>query len=811
MVRRPNPAAVLRRRIRREIRDNFLQFLAVILIAFLAVTLFCGLTANYKKLERRVDVVYREGSMPDVFVLTSGLEEGDREFAAALEGVEAAESRLYLTAESGSSQVVLAVTEGTPTLSRPITEAEGSIFCDEHMLFRIGAEVGEVFPLSLSLDFGSLLEQATGTPAETVLSLLDLLLQDGGVNVFRQEALTLQVRVDGTMLHPEAISASSTSAGMLTMTREDLNGLIEAALRENFTEAGVTAILNVLAETDLSNQILLSAAEGQEDEIMTALRGYFDGKENSNLMMVYDRGSSPGNAVIESDIRQARMLTYVFPVIFFLVSVLVISTTITQLINREHTAIGTLKGLGFSRGAILRHYMGYGVVLCLLGGILGVIVGPILIPAVMDIKNNLLYQLPNLAPPFAFWEYGACLLLLVGVAALVSFLVCRREIALKPAESMRPVAPRTARMTAFERSRLWKKCPLSLRMAWRNIVRQKGRALMVILGVMGCTALLVCGFGIDNTLDNSVYTETEVLFPAELNLTLEDGADLPSLTGITFESYARQNGQLQSDSGVRDAVILVFSADTQMFGGGTLSDEGGLLSETLAQKLGVGVGDTLTVICEGIAREIEVTGIYRSGFTQALVLTPSNGDLFGLEPSYAYGKITDPSLSQADAAALLSSMAGVQSVTTTEDTLQTAEDILATVRIITATVKVFAVLLAVVVLYNLSLLNFRERFRDIATLKVLGIPNGQIAASLIWESMALTLVGTLIGLPLGYPVMVLMLTINQTELLTFLYLIQPLSYLISAAITLVTSFAVNFLLGKRVRKVKMIESLKSVE
>ena len=156
-------------------------------------------------------------------------------------------------------------------------------------------------------------------------------------------------------------------------------------------------------------------------------------------------------------------------------------------------------------------------------------------------------------------------------------------------------------------------------------------------------------------------------------------------------------------------------------------------------------------------------------------------------------------------------MAGVQSVTTTEDTLQTAEDILATVRIITATVKVFAVLLAVVVLYNLSLLNFRERFRDIATLKVLGIPNGQIAASLIWESMALTLVGTLIGLPLGYPVMVLMLTINQTELLTFLYLIQPLSYLISAAITLVTSFAVNFLLGKRVRKVKMIESLKSVE
>ena len=824
-MRRLRPAAVLHRRIRREIRENFLQFLAVILIAFLAVTLFCGLTANYKKLERRVDDVYTRGNMPDVFVLTTGLEKADPAdsgtedaqpawndpaFAAALPGVEATESRLYLNADSGGSSVVLTVTEGRPTLSVPITEAEGSVLCDSHLLFRIGAEVGKPFPLTLSLDFSALLEKA-GLPAEFVLSLLDGMLAEGGTNVLRQGEITLQVIVDGTMLHPEAISASSTAAGLLTMTQEDFFGFLRPVIEQNFTAAGATLILDNLKNVNLSNELLLTVADGQEESVMTALRDYFGEKETSNLLMVFDRESSPGNAVIESDIRQARMLTYVFPVIFFLVSVLVISTTITQLINREHTAIGTLKGLGFSKRAILRHYMGYGVVLCLLGGVLGVIVGPLLIPSIMDIKNNLLYQLPDLLPPFAFLEYGACLLLLVGVAALVSFLVCRKEIALRPAESMRPVAPKTARTTRLERSRTFARWPLSLRMAWRNIVRQKGRALMVILGVAGCTALLVCGFGIDNTLDNSVYTETEVLFPAELNLTLANPETLPTLEGVRFEAYARQSGQLQSELGVRDATLLVFSPDTEMFGGGTLSDEGGLLSESLAQKLGVGPGDTLTVLCGGKTAEIPVAGLFRSGFTQALVLTPAQGDLLGLTAGYAYGKITDPALTQAEAAEQLRTLESVQSVTTTEDTLRTAEDILATVRIITATVKVFAILLAVVVLYNLSLLNFRERFRDIATLKVLGIPNGQIAASLIWESMALTLLGTLIGLPLGYPVMVLMLSINQTEMLTFLYLLLPVSYLISAAITLLTSFAVNVLLGRRVRKVRMIESLKSVE
>lgn len=814
MVKSPSAVRVLRKRIKREIRTSFKQFISVILIAALAITLFCGLTANYKKLERRVDKLYEASNVADLWIFYGGMTDEDSERLAAIEGVDTFERRAYLPFSLNGNAVTIVLTDGEPNISRPYAVEEKPApytgeeealtgyewYIDREFSKRYAADGG----FQLTLPLASLLQGQPGE--EFFLRLMEGHLLEGKEHVLAAEDLKLTLAEPTLMMHPEAI----TEVGYLTMSTESFLGFLQDYLARYYDQSGVEMVVQLFGQMNLFNQAVVKSA--QPDAVADAIESLYEGDDN--LLMVCDLDGYPANAIIQNDIVQARMLTYVFPVIFFLVSVLVILTTITQMINRERTQIGTLKAIGVPRGKILWHYMSYGVALCLIGSVIGLIVGPLLIPAVMDIKNNLLYQLPGAAVPFAFLEYLSAIGLLVGLSALVSWAVCRSSVKDKPAESMRPIPPRKSRKTLPERARFWNKLPLSSRMAYRNIVRKPSRAVMVVLGVLGCTALLVCGFGIDNTLNNSIDTEVYEIFPSDITVTYaaasdEVGARLEAVEGVRYvEEYIVASIKVQFD-GMRDADLHVLQRNSQIFGT-PLEDEGVVISDKVSKNTGAGVGDKLTLLINGERVRKVVTAVYSSGFTQGVFITREQ--VAGLldQPTNAWIKVTDPA-AQDDVAALVREVEGVRSAVSTNGFLELADDTLASVRIITATLKVFAILLAVVVLYNLTLLNFKERNRDIATLKVLGFSDGEIGRSLIIETMALTLIGTLIGLFFGFPIMKLMLSINETELLTFLYTIHPLSYLYASLITVLTALAINLIMGKFVRRVKMVESLKSVE
>ena len=814
MVRKLSATGVLRKRVKREIRTSFKQFVSVILIAALAITLFCGLTANYKKLERRVNLLYESTNVADLWVFFNDMSADDLERLSQIPGVEAVERRAYLPLSVNGNSVTVVLTDGEPSISTPQALSEQpapyageepaitghSWYIDRGFAERYASDGS----YRLSLPLGSLLQDQPYL--NLFLEIMGSNLREGKEHVLAGEDLQLTMAEPTLMLHPEAI----TEQGYLTMTTEEFYAILGDCLSEYYEPLGVELALTLIGKLDLYNQAVLSASDVQS--VKDAVRTMYDGSDA--LLMICDLDGYPANAIIQSDIVQARQLTYVFPVIFFLVSVLVILTTITQMINRERTQIGALKAIGVPRGKILWHYMSYGVTLCLIGSIIGLIVGPLLIPAVMDMKNNLLYQLPAAAVPFAFLEYLSAIGLLVGLAALVSFAVCRSTVNSKPAEAMRPVPPKKSRKTALERVKGWNRLPLSARMAYRNVVRKPSRALMVVLGVLGCTALLVCGFGIDNTLNHSIDTEVYEIFPSDVSVTYsaasdQVGARLAELDGVAYvEEYIVASVKVQCES-VRDTDLHVLQKDSQIFGT-PLSDDGVVISDKISKKIGAGVGDVVTVLIGSRRLEKTVTAVYSSGFTQGVFITREQvTDLLTL-PTNAWIKAEDPAAQDA-VAELVRGVDGVRSAMSTNGFLELADDTLASIRIITATLKVFAILLAVVVLYNLTLLNFKERNRDIATLKVLGFSDREVGRSLIIEVMALTLIGTVIGLFFGFPIMKLMLSINETELLSFLYYIHPLSYLYASLITLLTALVINLIMGKFVHRVKMVESLKSVE
>ena len=337
---------------------------------------------------------------------------------------------------------------------------------------------------------------------------------------------------------------------------------------------------------------------------------------------------------------------------------------------------------------------------------------------------------------------------------------------------------------------------------------------MVVIGVAGCTALLVCGFGVTDTIQNSINKEIYEIFPAEINVTLTGGesnakSQIESLSGISSaEEYIKLDAKIQFND-VRDTYLYLMEEGSR-FVGFPLSTSGCVISDKLSRYTGAVIGDELIIVCGNVRLKKTVEGIYASGFTQGVFLTKEQGaELPQISTGlFAYVK---EGFDMDEEAEKIREFSFVSKVYSTNDFLVLAGEVNSTIEVITSTLKIFALLLAVVVLYNLALLNFKERQRDIATLKVLGFSEIEIGSTLIVEIMFLTLIGAVIGLFLGMPILKLILSINETEILSFLYHIHPLSYLYSAAITLLTAFFINYFLSKLVKKVKMIESLKSVE
>ena len=512
---------------------------------------------------------------------------------------------------------------------------------------------------------------------------------------------------------------------------------------------------------------------------------------------------------------QALKLTYVFPVIFFLVSVLVILTTLSQMIMKERTQIGALKAIGVKKSQIYYHYISYGFFLCFIGGTLGFFIGPVLIPQVMEIKYQLLWDIPYKTPGFFYPLSIIITLALFILAGLVSYLASRSVISEKPVDTLRAKVSTSKTTKISKPNKLTKHISIPTRMAFRNIFKNKVKSLMVVFGTLGCTALLVCGFGIIDTLNYGIDVSygTQEKVDITVSFTTYSEEDLKTIASLDnierVESPITYPVSLSSATVLKDTYIHLLDTDSSCFHV-PYSGTGLTIDETTANDLGIKEGDQIKLVINNVEYEKTVDTVFTTSLLFGIYDSKDYYTDLALSPSNYWITVKDDSLSQKTTETIKEKFPAM-TVKSFQDTKDYANQLMSSIASMTDVVKIFAILLSIVVIYNLTSLNISERARDIATMKVLGFNFKEISTTLVTEIMIDTFIGSLIGLAVGYPMCVLVLVVNKTTLLTFLYHINVATYFIAFAISYGTALLVNYLLCLRLKNIKMVESLKSNE
>lgn len=763
---------VLNVKVLREIKNNFKTYLSVILIAALAVTLFTGILANYQNFNDRLEHIYQEANMCDGIVMTKNRNE---ELEAYLEEKDIFfEKRIYIPTKSGNENIYLVTFDQTSTLNRPFrTSIEGDItedmvLVDSNFLKRNQLEIGDTFAAALPL-----------------------------------YNLTITLKISGIMTHPESLENSTYNPSFIQVGYQALKSSILDAFHQPFiTEELVDNFL-----IGANNQYLIRG----EEAVFSSIKDKFEDRDN--FVYSLKRSELPSNMTVDADVTQAKQLIYIFPVIFYLVAVLIILTSISQLIHRESKNIGILKALGFSKGEILFHYMKIFMVLGLLGSILGMILGPLIVPTVMGKKYNILYQLPEISLPFFRVEYLISVGILLVITALTSIFACYEAMNQVPASSLRGENSVRMKVSFLNRFSFMKKIPLSILMAFRNMKRKISRTLMVVLGVLGCSALLVCGFGIEDTINYGVGLELDHLIPYDVSVTYQNSKSIEeqvkNLEGVALvDEYAKYSVNVSKDHLISSYLFLL-PEEAKVFTP-SYGREDCIISSKVAEEINAQLGDEISFIFQNQTYAVKVTSIQDFCISQGVFLSRAFTDAIEFHPTGAWIKTTNAELND-QVAEEITSIDGVLSTLTISQMRERAEDVISSIKVMTWTIKIFAILLAIVVLYNLALLNFKERTKDIATLKVLGFSKFEVAASFIIEIITLTFLGALVGLCFGYPLLVAVLSINENPLLSYIYHINPISYGLTILITCGTSLFINLFFAFLTNKVQMVESLKSVE
>lgn len=553
---------------------------------------------------------------------------------------------------------------------------------------------------------------------------------------------------------------------------------------------------------------------------------------------VWDRGNNVSYSSFTGNVEKLTAITTIFPVFFFLVAALVVSTTMTRMVEEERLQIGTLKALGYTQWEIMQKYLWYAFAAAVCGTLVGLTIGFRAFPIIIWSAYGMMYYMPAIYTPWrafqAIFAGGTLTVLTIGVTAIA----CRASLREVPATLMLPRAPKAGKRILLERiTPLWRRFPFTWKVTCRNLLRYKKRFWMTVIGVAGCMSLLVSGFGISDSLNAiitkqfgdishydlmTIVTKEEATAEGPVHEYLyENDAFSESLT------VALENTRQQSPDGEVDVYIMVPQDVTQFANfldlherlsraPTPLGEEGVILTEKLAKAMGVSAGDTITM--ENADEEtgtFVVSGVcehYVSNYVYMSAATYEAG--FGEPVAYnaVISKMTDDSQAAHDAiSAELLDMDNVASLAFTQDSVTQVLNMLNSIDAVVVLIIVCAACLAFVVLYNLTNINIAERIKEIATIKVLGFYDREVYAYVNRESAVLTLIGTLFGIFGGIALHQFIIVTVEVDAVMFGREIQPVSFLYAIALTLLFSTLVNLVMGRSLKKISMVESMKAPE
>ena len=749
----------------RDIRKHKAQFLSIFLMAFLGVFVFAGVGGESVGLEVNVNDYYNDTNLADGWIYSININD------LFLYQVDC----LGATTQMERQLVVDSVADFSNDPEITLHFVENNTISKFYLL------QGE--PLDIDDKNGVWLDKSFADAKG---------LKVGDNITFKFEGHEIEKEIKGIGYSPEYVYHASQSSVI-----------------PDFSKMGFAYMsYKAFPEDNISYNVLNVKFDGTPENYNDLLSYHMDGYYSSFV----ERSEHVSVSQFSEEMDQHKMMSGIFPVVFILISMLILLTTMTRIITHQRTQIGILKASGFKDRSIIFHYVSYGFWLVLVGAILGLILGPMTLPQLFYPSMSATYKLPSWEPAWSMnFVYVAALMVLMSI--FVSYYAVKSISDEKPADTIRPKAPKISTTGFVEKLGIWDKLSFNVRWNWRDAKRNKFRALMTIIGVIGCSALLVCAFGMYDGMNDLKEWEFNQINHYDSKLVIDDEATISEIddvaSDVNGDKIMESAIEIESGSVKKSGSLLVLNNTDLVtptdydWNPIKIEDNEVSISQKMADMLDVGVGDTVKWHIMGSDKWVKtkVDKIHADPTSQGLIM--SSDKLEDLDLNYTPTSIVTTEHVDKNYSAIKTANS-MKDMTGSWDELTEAMWLLIYILIF------FASLLAVVVLYNLGLLSFTEIEREIATLKVLGFKTGALRKLLLTQNLWFTAIGFLLGLPVGYFILKIMWE-SSGDSFYILPSISPANFILSAVITFALSILVNLMFSRKIKKLDMVESLKSGE
>lgn len=749
----------------RDIAKHKTQFLSIFLMAFLGVFVFAGVGGESVGLEVSVNDYYDATNLADGWIYSANLDDNFVDKVNNLSPTKDSERQLVLDSIgnfSNDPEITLHFLENNTISKFYLLDGEDVNISDED-----GVWLDKEFADAKNLKVGDNIS-------------------------FTFNGVTIEKEIKGLGYSPEYVYHASDSS-----------------IIPDFNKIGFAYLsYKAFPLSDVPYNVLLVDFDGSASDYNNLLSDKLDGDYNSFV----EKSENPSVSQFSEEIDQHKMMGDIFPVVFILIALLILLTTMTRIIAHQRTQIGILKAVGYTNKSILFHYISYGFWLVLAGAILGLIIGPLTLPNLFYPSMSATYILPEWKPAWSM-NFVYVAIIMVVMSLVVSYFAVRSISSENPADTIRPKVPKVSSSGFIEKTSIWKRFSFNVRWNYRDAKRNKFRALMTIVGVMGCAALLVSAFGMYDGMHDLKEWEYSQINHYDSKLIVNDNASMSSINNIADEvngdKLMESAIEIESDNAKKSGSLLVLNGTKLVtptdydrneieIGNDEIS-----ISQKMADLLGVGVGDTVKWHIMGSDKWVstKIDKIHADPISQGFIM--SSDKLDNLELNYTPTSIVTSEYVDKN-------YSDIKAVNSMNDMTSSWDEMTESMMLLVYILIFFACLLAVVVLYNLGLLSFTEIEREIATLKVLGFKTSALRRLLLTQNLWFTAIGFILGLPLGYYILDIMWQ-SSGDSFYILPSISLSNFLLTAVITFALSILVNLMFSRKIKKLDMVESLKGVE
>ena len=756
---------MLAKKMLRDISKHKAQFISIFLMAFLGVFVFSGVGGESVGLEVNVNQFYDDTNLADGWIYSPDIND------LFLYQVDC----LGATTQMERQYVVDTVGDFKNDPDITLHFVENNTISKFYLLEGKKLDINDSDGVWLDKSFAD----AKG-------------LKVGDNITFEFEGYEIEKEIRGLGYSPEYVYHASTSSVI-----PDFNKIGFAYMSyKAFPEDNITYnVLNVKFD---------GTGENYNDILSYHMDGYYS--------TFVERSEHSSVSQFSEEMDQHKMMGDIFPVVFILIAMLILLTTMTRIITHQRNQIGILKACGFKNHSIILHYISYGFWLVLAGSILGLILGPMTLPQLFYPSMSATYKLPSWNPAWSMdFVYVAAFMVIMSLA--VSYYAVKNISDEKPADTIRPKVPKVSSSGLIEKLGIWKRLSFNIRWNYRDAKRNKFRALMTIIGVIGCSALLVCAFGMYDGMNDLKEWEYSQINHYDSKLVINENATDSQIddvvSDVNGDKIMESAIEIESGNVKKSGSLLVLNGTDLItptdydWNKVDIKDDEVSISQKMADMLNVKVGDTVKWHVMGSNKWVntKIDKIHADPISQGFIMSAEK--LEDLDLNYTpTSVITSEHVNE--------TFDGVKAANSMKDMTSSWDELTESMWMLIYILIFFACLLAVVVLYNLGLLSFTEIEREIATLKVLGFKTSALRKLLLTQNLWFTAIGFILGLPVGYYILAIMWE-SSGDSFYILPSISLTNFLLTAIITFALSILVNLMFSRKIKKLDMVESLKSGE